>query len=131
MPRKAKRPCRQRGCPNLTDSASGYCPQHEKAQAQHYDRYHRSPEHSKRYGYQWRKLRARFLNAHPLCEQCKLEGRYTAATEVHHIRPLSDGGTNDINNLMALCKPCHSRITLTTELLNRGRGYVNLCDFSD
>ena len=31
--------------------------------------------------------------------------------EVHHIIPLRDGGTNDINNLMALCKSCHSEIT--------------------
>lgn len=125
MPRKSKRPCRQRGCPNLTDSSSGYCPQHEKAQAQHYDRYHRSPEHSKRYGYRWRKIRARFLSSHPLCEQCKLQGKYTTATEVHHVQPLADGGTNDEKNLMALCKACHSRITLTTENLQRGRDGKN------
>lgn len=117
MPRKAKRPCRHRGCPQLTDSPSGYCPEHEKQQQQHYDKYFRV-EHNKRYGYSWRKLRARFLNAHPLCEQCRLQGRYTMATEVHHIKPLADGGTNDTNNLMALCKSCHSRITLTTENLN-------------
>lgn len=35
----------------------------------------------------------------------------TAAAEVHHIVPLSAGGTHDESNLMALCKPCHSRIT--------------------
>lgn len=120
MPRKAKRPCRYRSCPQLTDSPSGYCPEHEKLQAKHYDKHFRSPEHNKRYGYKWRKLRARFLNAHPLCEQCLLQGRYTLATEVHHIKPLTDGGTNDLSNLMALCKPCHSRITLTTENAQRG-----------
>ena len=122
MPRKAKRPCRYKNCPKLTDSSSGYCEEHEKAQSRHYDKFFRSPEHNKRYGYQWRKLRARFLNAHPLCEQCKLEGRYTTATEVHHIKPLSDGGTNDESNLMPLCKSCHSRITLTTENENRVGG---------
>lgn len=118
MPRKAKRPCRLRGCPRLTDLPSGYCTEHEKLQAQHYDKYFRPPEHNKRYGYKWRKLRARFLNAHPLCEQCRLQGRYTMATEVHHIKPLAEGGTNDLSNLMALCKSCHSRITLSTENLN-------------
>ena len=122
MPRKAKRPCRYRGCPRLTDSSSGYCPEHEKLHAKHYDKYFRSPEHNKRYGSKWRKLRARFLNAHPLCEQCRLQGRYTLATEVHHIKPLADGGTNDLSNLMPLCKSCHSRITLTTENAQRGRG---------
>ena len=35
----------------------------------------------------------------------------TPAQEVHHILPLSRGGTHDDSNLMALCKPCHSEIT--------------------
>jgi 5-methylcytosine-specific restriction protein A len=35
----------------------------------------------------------------------------TAAAEVHHILPLSQGGTHAEANLMALCKECHSRIT--------------------
>ena len=36
----------------------------------------------------------------------------TAAQEVHHIVPLAEGGTHDEDNLMALCKSCHSRITV-------------------
>lgn len=35
----------------------------------------------------------------------------TPSTEVHHILPLEKGGTHNEDNLMALCKPCHSRIT--------------------
>lgn len=118
MPRKAKRPCRHHGCPRLTESTSGYCAEHEKIHTRQYDKA-RAPIHNQRYGYQWRKLRARFLNRHPLCAQCRLNGKYTSATEVHHIKPLADGGTNDESNLMALCKSCHSRITLTTENLQR------------
>jgi hypothetical protein len=30
-----------------------------------------------------------------------------APLEVHHIVPLYRGGTNDAENLAALCKPCH------------------------
>jgi 5-methylcytosine-specific restriction protein A len=30
---------------------------------------------------------------------------------VHHIIPLSKGGTHDSANLMSLCVSCHSRIT--------------------
>ncbi len=67
----------------------------------------------KRYKGMWPKIRSHFLYAHPLCQVCLEEGRYTEATEVHHIRPLSDGGTHDPANLMALCKSCHSRITAT------------------
>jgi 5-methylcytosine-specific restriction protein A len=36
----------------------------------------------------------------------------TAAEEVHHVLPLANGGTNDEGNLMALCKSCHSSITI-------------------
>lgn len=118
MPKKSKRPCRYRGCPHLTDLPSGFCAEHDKLQAQQYNK-SRRVEHNQRYGYQWRKFRARFLNNHPLCEQCRLNGRYTPSTEIHHIKPLSEGGTNDENNLMPLCKSCHSRITLTTENLRR------------
>jgi len=35
------------------------------------------------------------------------------ATEVHHIVPLDKGGSNADENLQALCKPCHSRHTLS------------------
>ena len=38
-------------------------------------------------------------------------GKLTPAQEVHHILPLSRGGSHDDANLMALCKPCHSEIT--------------------
>lgn len=115
MPKKAKRPCRYRGCANLTDDSSGYCPEHKAVASRHYDKYLRGYDSHKRYGWQWRKLRAMFLAANPLCEMCKREGRFTDATEVHHIKPLSEGGTHDFENLMALCKSCHSRITMTAE----------------
>ena len=47
---------------------------------------------------------------HPLCEVCLAAGRYTPAEAVHHIKPLSQGGTHDISNLKAVCKACHARI---------------------
>jgi len=109
MPWKPKKPCAYPGCPELTTGR--YCPRHKKQVEHDYNVYGRSPEQKKRYGSAWRKIRARFLVAHPLCEKCREAGRLTAATEVHHILPLAHGGTNDEQNLMALCKSCHSRIT--------------------
>lgn len=97
----------------MTDRESGYCEVHEKQAGHIYNKFIRNPETKKFYNYQWRKLRARFLQQNPLCEICKRQGRYTIATEVHHIKPLAVGGTNDFENLMALCKPCHSSITMT------------------
>lgn len=112
LPNKPKRPCRQKNCPRLTDRESGYCEEHEKTASSNYNRFIRRPETKKFYNYQWRKLRERFLSINPLCEMCKRQGRYTTATEVHHIKPLIEGGTNDFVNLMPLCKSCHSRITI-------------------
>ena len=111
MPRKPARPCGYPGCPNLSDDY--YCPEHAKLVESGYNRYGRSPEMKRRYHGAWPAIRKRFLTQHPLCEQCRKEGRVTAASEVHHILPLSQGGSHDESNLMALCKPCHSRITAT------------------
>jgi len=51
------------------------------------------------------------LNSKPVCQMCQRE----AAAEVDHILPLRQGGTNDANNLQALCKSCHSRKTATED----------------
>ena len=109
MPKRPLRPCSHRGCPALTDGQ--YCPEHQKLAAAHYNRYERDPAMRKRYGGAWPHIRALFLATHPLCAVCQREGRVTAAEEVHHILPLSRGGTHAEDNLMALCKECHSRIT--------------------
>lgn len=57
----------------------------------------------------WRKARAAFLVAHPLCAMCARVGRDTAANTVDHIRP--HGGDPvlfyDRENLQSLCAPCH------------------------
>ena len=109
MPKKPRHPCSYPGCPALTDRQ--HCPEHQKQMSSHYNRYERDPASKKRYGHQWQKVRARFLAAHPLCAECMAHGRTTPASEVHHILPLSRGGTHDEDNLMALCKPCHSAIS--------------------
>jgi len=73
-----------------------------------------------RYGRAWRRIRDRYIAAHPLREQCAAAGRITPAREVHHIVPLASGGTHGEDNLLALCSPCHSGITLGE--INRCRG---------
>jgi 5-methylcytosine-specific restriction protein A len=111
MPKKPKRPCSHPGCPKLTDGR--FCEEHAKQYDHEYNRYRRDPESAKRYGTTWRKIRNRYVAAHPLCEMCKREGRLTPAQEVHHVSPLSEKGTHDESNLMALCKSCHLGITLS------------------
>ncbi len=77
-----------------------------------YERYERDPATKKRYGYAWEKIRKAYVMKHPFCEECFNEGRLTKVEHVHHLKPLAEGGTNDEENLMALCKSCHSRIHL-------------------
>ena len=63
----------------------------------------------------WLRLRRDVLTAHPLCQRCEDEGRLTAATEVHHVRPVEEAITYsdkrqrmyDPHNLRALCHDCH------------------------
>jgi len=78
----------------------------------HYNHFQREPETNKRYGRAWKRIRDRYIKAHPLCEECQKQGKLTPAEQVHHILPLSKGGSSSTDNLMALCKACHSRITV-------------------
>lgn len=107
MPRKPASPCSYPGCPKLTHDRR--CEAHAKSEDERYRRYQRDPKINKRYGSRWRKIRAAYVQAHPLCEDCLNAGRYTPVAEVHHILPLDHGGTHDESNLRSLCKPCHSR----------------------
>ena len=109
VPNRPKRPCSHPGCPRLTNGR--FCDEHAKQEAQRYERYQRDPAVQKRYGRVWKRVRDRFIAAHPLCQRCQERGRITPAQEVHHIVPLSQGGTHDETNLMALCTSCHSEIT--------------------
>lgn len=109
MPRKPKTPCSYPGCPRLTEGR--FCEEHLKKYNQDYERYGRDKNAKRKYGRAWKRIRDRYITAHPMCEICLEQGRYTKATEVHHKVPLSWGGSHDEANLQALCHECHSRIT--------------------
>jgi len=47
-----------------------------------------------------------FDRADQLCEWC---GERTDSPEIHHIKPRSEGGPNEYDNLIALCPTCHSK----------------------
>ena len=108
MPRKPKRPCSSPGCPRLTDGR--YCEEYAKAEAKRYEKYDRDPAVRRRYGRAWKRIRDSYIQQHPLCEKCGETGKLTPAEEVHHKLPLSQGGTHEQRNLIALCQPCHSKI---------------------
>jgi 5-methylcytosine-specific restriction enzyme A len=64
---------------------------------------------------EWRALRLYKIQTQPLCEECLKKEKLVPATEVHHIIDVADLPTMDnaldYNNLMSLCKSCHSIIT--------------------
>ena len=108
MPKRPKKPCAYPGCPKLTDGR--YCEEHKKLMDERYNRYERPYKSEERYGAEWRRVRNLYIKAHPLCEECLKEGRYTAAELVHHIKPINEGGANTDENLMSLCVSCHGCI---------------------
>ena len=108
MPIAPKKPCRYPGCPRLTEST--YCEEHAALARREYDRYERAPDVHRKYGRAWKRIRDRYAREHPYCERCFKEGRMTPMEEVHHILPVSRGGTHDSQNLMSLCRSCHNKI---------------------
>ena len=84
----------------------------QKARAKRYDYFERdkttkSIYHSK----EWTAVRNAYISQHPICEDCLTRDQYTTATEVHHIKPLSDGGDPyDTHNLRSLCHACHMQV---------------------
>ena len=108
MPRRPKRPCSYPGCPNLTDGR--YCPEHQQKVNSNYEKYGRDKSTKKRYGRAWKRIRDKYAAEHPFCELCFERGIIVPTEEIHHKLPLSEGGTHDRSNLIALCKSCHSTI---------------------
>lgn len=71
--------------------------------------------HKRGYGTAWNKLRLMVLRRdNGICQCVDCQGgklRLTAATEVDHIKPKADGGTDDLSNLQAINKECHKKKT--------------------
>jgi 5-methylcytosine-specific restriction endonuclease McrA len=47
------------------------------------------------------------------------------ATELHHVIAIEDGGTDDILNLMPLCRSCHKEYT-SGQTIERNQMWVSL-----
>lgn len=59
----------------------------------------------------WPRIRAKVLTRDGWECQLRQPGCLTEATEVDHIQPVSQGGDDDLDNLAAVCHPCHKKKT--------------------
>lgn len=67
------------------------------------------------YGAKWERLRKAVLQRDRyLCQPCleATPSRLTPATAVDHIRAKANGGTDDLDNLRSICRPCHALKTI-------------------
>lgn len=127
MPMMPKRPCAQSGCPAVAVQGSSRCQVHAAQQPRvvyarrdtprYYDA-HRGTPAERGYDAGWAIIRRAFLAAYPVCEWA---GCMKAATDVHHVVALRDGGSHAEDNLMALCHAHHSSLTASTQPWGRRR----------
>jgi 5-methylcytosine-specific restriction protein A len=83
------------------------CREHERARRREAERLRPTPS-QRGYDYAWAaKIRPAILRRDDF--QCTEPGCPNVATQVDHIVPKSQGGTDDEANLRSVCRPCHDR----------------------
>ena len=109
MPYKSRVPCKYPGCGKLIQPGTMYCDEHAALRNSQYEKYGRDKDTKRRYGRAWKRIRDKYAAEHPFCEQSYAKGVLVPTEEIHHKLPLSEGGTHNRSNLIALCKSCHSQ----------------------
>lgn len=122
MPNAASRPCRHPGCGQLVRDGSSYCHAHQSdRRTTRFGDDRRGSASERGYGSAWAKLRGRIMQRDcGLCQPCLKAGRVTPARQVDHIISKAEGGTDDEDNLQAICMDCHK--SKTGREASRGRG---------
>lgn len=108
VPTKTKVPCKHPGCPELVSSGTKYCERHK---AMHPEEVRSAA--GRWYGYAWRKASKQFLQANPLCEKCKQQGKYVRVMVVDHVVPHRDDEKLfwDRGHWQPFCKKHHDQKT--------------------
>ena len=105
MTTKVATSCRTPRCPAVA-GPRGLCVGCSRA----YER-RRGTAAQRGYGATHRRWRAAILARDPVCRACG----QAPSREADHITPLSQGGGWSLENGQGLCKPCHSRKTMTRD----------------
>lgn len=118
MPAMPPRPCTQPRCRSLAIE-DGRCADHKREPwASNKGR----SRHERGYGNDWEKQRKAALERDTfLCQQCIRLGIVRRATQVDHIIPKSQGGSNSSGNLESICDSCHTSKTVLEATHGRSR----------
>lgn len=108
MPNRPSHPCRERACAGVVKAGAEACTLGHQQVVRADDT--RESASMRGYGARWRRRRAMFLRAHPLCvDPYTLHpGQVVPATDVDHILARRAGGSDRDDNLQSLCHSCHS-----------------------
>lgn len=87
-------------CPEMVEGRVAYCPTHAPQKVWV------KKERTGASGWAWSRIRRRVLSLANY--SCEVPGCGRPATEVDHVVPRAEGGTDDLENLRALCIGCHA-----------------------
>lgn len=103
MPARAPKFCANAECGNLVPAGQRYCPECEQPW-----KTSQSTPSSRSADAKWRKTQRFVLKRdNHRCRIHYVDTCIGVATEVDHIIPVSQGGTDHPSNLQAACRPCH------------------------
>lgn len=139
MPGRPKSICRAPGCGKTIDKP-GHCDQHKKVVQKQQDE-RRGTAYERGYDSKWSKARVFYLRKHPLCVNCQLTNRLTAANVVDHIEPhrlkeaIDSGDEQRImrartlfwdsaGNWASLCATCHNTVAQACERAGRPKPWA-------
>ena len=96
--------CRKTGCPNSSTPGSSLCREHQTQEPPSLKRTRHYLETNPHYNnMEWIRIRDQIKAQHPTCQLCGVR----PSELIHHILPIAQGGTNDLDNLLAVCRTCH------------------------
>jgi len=125
MPGRPAKVCTYPGCGALTHGKARRCEAHPSTPWRRAAEPVTPPTTTARgYGWAWQKLRLAVLKRdNYLCQIALGEGLVISATEVDHIVPKAEGGTDDMDNLQAVSHDRH-RAKTKLEAARGAGGYV-------
>lgn len=124
MPIASPRPCGQPGCRSM-QVERGRCSVHQLPST--WEQSHRGKTAEQRgYGHAWKLKRKQILlRDQGICQPCikSVPSRVSMATQVDHIVPKAHGGTDDDDNLQAICTACHAAKTAREGVRRKSGGF--------